>query len=115
MITPEQQKLLQAAAKKKWDEEAAAAWIASNKRSTPPFLSKAFAGAGGKRFKRDWTNSPCHLCQLRQIGNWQGDPMCDEVLSIMQQGLKFDFEEIPPQYFEPNNKSCLNNSVSVNL
>ena len=34
------------------------------------------------------------------------DPM---VLSIMKEGLKFDFAEIPPPYFEKNNKSCLEN------
>ena len=34
------------------------------------------------------------------------DPM---VLSIMKEGLKFDFAEIPPPYFEENNKSCLEN------
>ena len=31
------------------------------------------------------------------------------VLQIMQEGLKLDFDEIPPPYWEPNNASCLNN------
>ena len=63
LLTAEQKKLLQAATKKKREDEASAAWAAANKRSTPPYLSMALAGAGGKRFKRDRTNSPCHLCQ----------------------------------------------------
>ena len=31
------------------------------------------------------------------------------VLSIMEEGLKFDFLEVPPPYFEKNNRSCLEN------
>ena len=34
------------------------------------------------------------------------DPL---VLSIMRNGLRFDFSHNPPSYFEPNNKSCLEN------
>ena len=33
----------------------------------------------------------------------------DYVLSIMKNGLQFDLSETPPPYFEPNNKSCLDN------
>ena len=33
----------------------------------------------------------------------------DYVLSIMKNGLQFDLKETPPPYFEPNNKSCLDN------
>ena len=63
LITPDQQKALQAIDKKKKEEEVAA-WNAANKRPGSPYLSMALAGAGGvKRFKRDRTNSPCHLCQ----------------------------------------------------
>ena len=33
----------------------------------------------------------------------------DFVLSVVKNGLQFDFTETPPPYFEPNNKSCLQN------
>ena len=62
LLSPEQKKLLEAAYKKRRDEEnsAASAWTAA-KRPATSYLSMAMAG--GKRVKRDRTNSPCHLCQ----------------------------------------------------
>ena len=33
----------------------------------------------------------------------------DYVLSIMKNGLQFDFIETPPPYFDRNNKSCREN------
>ena len=60
LLSPEQKKLLDAAFKKKREEEASSAWAAT-KRPAPQYLSMALAG--GKRMKRDRTNSPCHLCQ----------------------------------------------------
>ena len=60
LISPEQRKMLDAAVKKKREEETAA-WNTANKRTASPYLSMALAG--GKRIKKDRTNSPCHLCQ----------------------------------------------------
>ena len=37
----------------------------------------------------------------------------DEVLSIMQNGLKFELTEPPLPYFAPNNKSCVDNMSSA--
>ena len=62
LLTADQKKMLLAAAKKQREEEASAAWAAANKRPAS-YLSMALAGAGGKRPKKDRTNSPCHLCQ----------------------------------------------------
>ena len=60
LFTPDQKKLFEAANKKKREQEASAAWSES-KRQVPAYLPMAMAG--GKRLKRDRTNSPCHLCQ----------------------------------------------------
>ena len=54
------QKLLEATYKRKQDDKNSAA-SAGAKRLTSPYLSMALAG--GKKLKRDLTNSPCHLCQ----------------------------------------------------
>ena len=64
LFSPEQKKLLEAAKKRKRDEEASVtatstAWAAAKRPGS--YLSMAMAG--GKRPKRDQTNSPCHLCQ----------------------------------------------------
>ena len=53
---------MEAARKKQREEEAAAAasanWAATKRPSYLPMTL-----AGGKKMKRDRTNSPCHLCQ----------------------------------------------------
>ena len=33
----------------------------------------------------------------------------NDLLSVVKNELQFDFKETPPPYFEPNNKSCLQN------
>ena len=63
LISPEQKKILDAECKKKREEEASKAWATANKRTTTPYLSMVAAGSGGKKYKKDRTNSPCHLCQ----------------------------------------------------
>ena len=60
LLSPDQKKLLEAAYKRKRDDENSAAW-AGAKRPASQYLSMALAG--GKKLKRDRTNSPCHLCQ----------------------------------------------------
>ena len=60
LLSPDQKKLLEAAFKRKRDDENSAAW-AGGKRPASQYLSMALAG--GKKLRRDRTNSPCHLCQ----------------------------------------------------
>lgn len=57
LLSPDQRKLLEAAKKRKRDEEAN---MAATRRPSTSFLPIAMAG--GKRLRRDRTNSPCHLC-----------------------------------------------------
>ena len=60
LLSPDQKKLPEATYNSKLDVENSAAW-AGAKRPASQYLSMALAG--GKKLKRDRTNSPCHLCQ----------------------------------------------------
>ena len=53
LLSPDQKKALEAATKRKRQEAAAL-------RRPAPYLSMAMAG--GKRYKKDRSTSPCHAC-----------------------------------------------------